>query len=124
MAEGSKEVIVSELALPMGGFISPSAEIRVHHAREESKEVAKASTQPTFTQGLSGRRNGYVDKAAKAKLEKLEDAELLQRFQAGEEPAFYVLFERRHKEIYTHCFRMCARDAEKANDAFQDTFVK
>jgi RNA polymerase sigma-70 factor, ECF subfamily len=64
------------------------------------------------------------EKKSKAELIKLEDAELLRRFQSGDETSFYVLFERRHKEIYTHCFRMCSRDAEKANDACQDTFVK
>jgi len=64
------------------------------------------------------------EKKSKAELAKLEDAELLRRFQSGDETSFYVLFERRHKEIYTHCFRMCSRDAEKANDACQDTFVK
>jgi RNA polymerase sigma-70 factor, ECF subfamily len=64
------------------------------------------------------------EKKSKAELAKLEDAELLNRFQSGDETSFYVLFERRHKEIYTHCFRMCSRDAEKANDACQDTFVK
>ena len=64
------------------------------------------------------------EKKSKAELIKLEDADLLRRFQSGDETSFYVLFERRHKEIYTHCFRMCSRDAEKANDACQDTFVK
>jgi RNA polymerase sigma-70 factor (ECF subfamily) len=64
------------------------------------------------------------EKKSKAELMKLEDAELLRRFQSGDETSYYVLFERRHKEIYTHCFRMCSRDAEKANDACQDTFVK
>ena len=70
--------------------------------------------------------NGSVayEKKSKAELAKLEDADLLRRFQSGDETSFYVLFERRHKEIYTHCFRMCSRDAEKANDACQDTFVK
>ncbi len=68
--------------------------------------------------------DGLGRKLSKAELAELEDAALLQRFQAGDEAAFYTLFERRHKEIYTHCYRMCGRDAEKANDAFQDTFVK
>jgi RNA polymerase sigma-70 factor (ECF subfamily) len=124
---------VSELAIPFGGISSrATAEIRVRDMRpptplstddtaEQASERSWSETKPAI---FSDRRNGHVDKATKAKLEKLEDAELLSRFQSGEEGAFYVLFERRHKEIYTHCYRMCARDAEKANDAFQDTFVK
>jgi len=61
---------------------------------------------------------------SRKELTPLEDAELLRRFQGGNEDAFYILFERRHKEIYTHCFRMCSGDGEKAQDAFQETFIK
>jgi RNA polymerase sigma-70 factor (ECF subfamily) len=81
--------------------------------------VAVTATNGTATNGAAS-----IAKKSKEELATLEDSELLLRFQAGDETAFYTLFERRQKEIYTHCFRMCARDAEKANDAFQDTFVK
>jgi RNA polymerase sigma-70 factor, ECF subfamily len=89
----------------------------VDHAKPfELKESVHPNTQ---TAGISS-----VLQKSKAELAALEDGELLTLFQSGEERAFYTLFERRQKEIYSHCFRMCARDAEKANDAFQDTFVK
>ncbi|HZK75857.1 MAG TPA: RNA polymerase sigma factor, partial [Candidatus Kapabacteria bacterium] len=74
--------------------------------------------------------NGTAVRATRSKAELkaefvgLEDGALIRLFQTGEEAAFYVLFERRQKEIYTHCYRMCGRDSEKANDAFQDTFIK
>lgn len=60
----------------------------------------------------------------KKALKALEDGQLLQAYQRGDETAFYVLFERRQREIFTHCFRMCNGDRDKASDAFQDTFVK
>jgi RNA polymerase sigma-70 factor, ECF subfamily len=124
---------VSEFAIPFGGISSrASSEIRVIEPQpkaadmleDPAEQVSARSWSDAKPAAFSNRRNGHVDKATKAKLEKLEDAELLSKFQQGEESAFYVLFERRHKEIYTHCYRMCSRDAEKANDAFQDTFMK
>jgi RNA polymerase sigma-70 factor (ECF subfamily) len=133
MIRSKQKKTVSELAIPYGAITSrATAEIRVTEVLREQPAVperaAERAQSSSWSQSapaaFSNRRNGYVDKATKAKLEKLEDSELLQRFQSGEEGAFYVLFERRHKEIYTHCYRMCSRDAEKANDAFQDTFVK
>jgi RNA polymerase sigma-70 factor (ECF subfamily) len=93
----------------------------IDHARPfQLKEPAAAiaSNNGVQTNGTS------VVKRTKEELAKLEDSDLLTLFQSGDERAFYTLFERRQKEIYTHCFRMCSRDAEKANDAFQDTFVK
>ncbi|HEY3875684.1 MAG TPA: RNA polymerase sigma factor [Candidatus Kapabacteria bacterium] len=97
-------------------------------ARDEQPAAAFESTVSLNdaahgdSQGAS--QTGYVSRQRRNALQQLEDAELLTRFQAGDEAAFYTLFERRQKEIYTHCFRMCARDGEKANDAFQDTFIK
>jgi RNA polymerase sigma-70 factor, ECF subfamily len=89
----------------------------IDHARPfELKNSVQTNTSPAEISG--------VLKRSKEELAKLEDGELLELFQSGEERAFYTLFERRQKEIYSHCFRMCARDGEKANDAFQDTFVK
>lgn len=130
---------LSELAIPIGTIHSRAMnEGRVERVRREQTPPLEDSTlaapmvaavSPAWSlNGASSSREsvrgGYVSKAAKAELEKLEDAELLRRFQSGEEAAFYVIFERRHKEIYTHCYRMCNRDGEKANDAFQDTFMK
>ena len=86
--------------------------------------VDHSSSNALPFQAGAKRTAGYVSRAERKALAALEDAELLSRFQSGDEAAFYTLFERRQKEIYTHCFRMCGRDAEKANDAFQDTFVK
>lgn len=121
---------LTDFALPIPGLMpAPS---RVRAAKDERIRIE------------NGRRNGSLrldgeslekmdtmldsaaveSKRSKAELAGLEDAALLRRFQDGDETAFYTLFERRHKEIYTHCYRMCGRDAEKANDAFQDTFVK
>src|SRR5581483_12331120 len=87
-------------------------------------EGARYAFEPADSSTASNGKTFEAIKQKKAELAKLEDAQLLNLFQDGEETAFYVLFERRQKEIYTHCYRMCARDAEKANDAFQDTFVK
>ncbi|SRR5579883_360797 len=89
-----------------------------------SSEATTAPEAALFSVESQVRAGSAEAKQLKAELAKLEDADLLRRFQQGEEIAFYVIFERRHKEIYTHCFRMCSGDAEKANDAFQDTFVK
>ncbi len=63
-------------------------------------------------------------KAALKKFADVEDAELIRRFQSGEEQAYFVIYERRQKEIFAHCLRMCNLDRDKASDAFQDTFVK
>jgi RNA polymerase sigma-70 factor (ECF subfamily) len=133
---------LSELAIPIGAInsraMTEGRASRVLHERPVPQQapalddsnmhvpVAPAWSAPEDSQTANRQisRNGHLSKASKAELEKLEDAELLRRFQSGEAQAFYVIFERRHKEIYTHCYRMCNRDGEKANDAFQDTFMK
>ena len=72
----------------------------------------------------SARPMARSTRAALKKYANIEDAELLRLFQQGEEQAYFALYERRQKEIFTHCLRMCNLDRDKASDAFQDTFVK
>jgi RNA polymerase sigma-70 factor, ECF subfamily len=107
--------------------------IRIENARESApsslNSEASDSRAALFNEPLEANsipQNGTAvrTKISKAELVALEDGALLRLFQSGEAAAFYVLFERRQKEIYTHCYRMCGRDTEKANDAFQDTFIK
>jgi len=86
---------------------------------QEARTVESVETNGVSRNGIAAK-----PKISKAELTALEDGALIRLFQSGEETAFYVLFERRQKEIYTHCYRMCGRDTEKANDAFQDTFIK
>ncbi len=120
---------MGELAFTVDGSMS--------RALSETHEVSEAMTAPALSEDdssavmsamrkpqFAGTRTFAEDKKLKTELAALEDAELLRLFQEGIEPAFYVIFERRHKEIFTHCYRMCNGDTEKANDAFQDTFVK
>src|ERR1019366_2212151 len=116
----------------------PAERIRIEGARNQNPSIRNAEAQPAsaldrvkpfesdtpILTGAQTNGSSTVLKRSKEELAKLEDSELLTLFQEGEEKAFYTLFERRQKEIYSHCFRMCARDAEKANDAFQDTFIK
>ena len=94
----------------------------------EIPETRRGERQSVLTAAGPVAGSFAVSKSAVAlqesELASLKDGQLLQLFQSGNEPAFYVLFERRHKEIFTHCFRMCSGDTEKANDAFQDTFMK
>lgn len=132
---------LTDFALPIPGMIElplhargmQEERIRILKAHRNTSprvasEAADASEECAIEsfQSNSVSKNGRAvgTKISKAELVALEDGALIRLFQSGEEVAFYVLFERRQKEIYTHCYRMCGRDAEKANDAFQDTFVK
>lgn len=85
--------------------------------------AASADALPT-EQRIASPANAREREKRKKALKSLEDGELLRSYQQGDETAFYVLFERRQREIFTHCFRMCNGDRDKASDAFQDTFVK
>lgn len=114
----------------------PSERIRIEGVRNRALPSAASEALPApgdaVADGFGRESAGHaavtspaaISKQARQALAALEDSELLTKFQQGDEAAFYTLFERRQKEIYTHCFRMCSRDAEMANDAFQDTFVK
>ncbi|MDP4232652.1 MAG: RNA polymerase sigma factor [Bacteroidota bacterium] len=121
---------LGELAIPIGAINARAySEKRGNRAlREQPPEIASDRAASALAGSIADAEvtsTSQLTRAeTKAALEKLEDADLLRRFQSGEEHAFYVLFERRHKEIYMHCYRMCNRDGEKANDAFQDTFMK
>ncbi len=119
---------LTDFALPIPGIRVRGAQeerIRIENARHAAPSRLSSEALPQ-DQLVSAQPNEGVTetKLSKSELAGLEDAVLLRRFQDGDQTAFYTLFERRHKEIYTHCLRMCGRDAEKANDAFQDTFVK
>lgn len=53
----------------------------------------------------------------------ISDAELLQRFRAGDDRALEVLFERHESPLY--CFLLgVLRDPHQAEDALQETFVR
>jgi RNA polymerase sigma-70 factor (ECF subfamily) len=137
-----KRTDLNEFALPVPGIRArrtPSDRIRIEGSREQAPSIRTSDALPAPVVdhvseqdhanpfGLTTQNGAAPAKASphtREELAILEDSELLTLFQAGEEKAFYTLFERRQKEIYSHCFRMCARDGEKANDAFQDTFVK
>ena len=132
---------LTDFALPIGGMIDHpirsrgmhEERIRIVNARgntpqhlnSDATDAREARTVESIkSNGLSTNGTAARTKISKAELVPLEDGALIRLFQSGEEAAFYVLFERRQKEIYTHCYRMCGRDTEKANDAFQDTFIK
>jgi RNA polymerase sigma-70 factor, ECF subfamily len=136
-----KRTDLNEFAIPIPGMRSRRASeehIRIEGARNRTSSSQSSEDRPApemdhaqpfqlkesvhSVASIAGASS--LLKKSKEELAKLEDSELLTLFQSGEERAFYTLFERRQKEIYSHCFRMCARDSEKANDAFQDTFVK
>ncbi len=133
-----KRTNVNDFAIPVPAIRTrrmPEERIRIEGARTEAPSLRSSEARPAPVVDHANPFNvkqpvsaiatiPSVLKRSKKELAALEDGELLALFQSGEENAFYTLFERRQKEIYSHCFRMCARDAEKANDAFQDTFVK
>ncbi len=50
------------------------------------------------------------------------DEQLIQRAQKGDETAFTQLVKRYESLVYSFAFKVC-RDKEKANEAWQDTFV-
>lgn len=52
----------------------------------------------------------------------LPDLELIKRAQKGDERAFTELVRRYETLVYSFAFKVC-RDSEKANEAWQDTFV-
>ncbi|HWF44347.1 MAG TPA: RNA polymerase sigma factor [Candidatus Kapabacteria bacterium] len=138
---------MSELALSVGGILVQDALLKGRDAALKNTRSVPISTEEAFAEHRAEQAPA-LPKVPKAKtsvftraaapplkaassveikrsgLAGFEDGELLRLFQSGDEQAFYVLFDRRHKEIFTHCYRMCSGDVEKANDAFQDTFVK
>ena len=56
-------------------------------------------------------------------LTKMNDQELLQAYSEGNEEAVTVLIERHRKRIYDY-IRMMVKDADLADDLFQETFIK
>src|SRR5947209_9610219 len=121
---------LSELAISVSGLgaldgsLDQTRQTATFSMEEALQAPAKTPVQQAFWDAAQSRERqagstAPRDRAASRKeLTPLEDADLLRKYQAGNEDAFYVLFERRHKEIYTHCFRMVSGDAEKAQDAF------
>ncbi len=131
-----KRTDLNDFAIPIPGMRTrrvPRERIRIEGARNDAPSLPGSEAHPELVidharpfqlKDELRTQSQSATKKTKEELATLEDGELLTLFQTGEERAFYTLFERRQKEIYSHCFRMCARDGEKANDAFQDTFVK
>ena len=56
-------------------------------------------------------------------LTKMNDQELLQAYSDGNEDAVTILIERHRKRIYDY-IRMMVKDADLADDLFQETFIK
>ncbi len=56
-------------------------------------------------------------------MDKYPDERLIERYVAGCNEAFDVLLRRHQDKLYTYILNQ-VRDAEKANDLFQETFVK
>ena len=56
-------------------------------------------------------------------LTKMNDQELLQVYSEGNEEAVTVLIERHRKRVYDY-IRMMVKDADLADDLFQETFIK
>ncbi len=54
---------------------------------------------------------------------RLDDHELVRRYQRGEEAAFEALVTRHKDKVYSHIFFMVKEDA-LAEDIFQDAFIK
>src|SRR5438093_9224532 len=118
------QTALSELALSVGSlgvldgsFGAENSENSPNFNMQEAAQApAKTPVQQAFLNASSANDRSFAQPKSRAasrkELAPLEDAELLRRFQGGNEDAFYVLFERRHKEIYTHCFRMCSGDGE------------
>src|SRR5579872_1456732 len=53
------------------------------------------------------------------------DLELWQLFQnSSDERAFAELYQRHKAEIYTYCLRMMSGDRDRANDVFQEVFIR
>ncbi len=53
----------------------------------------------------------------------LSDKELIQEFLSGKDEAFKTLLDRHQDAIYTSIY-LFVKDREKANDIFQDVFIK
>lgn len=56
-------------------------------------------------------------------LKKMNDQELLHVYSEGNEEAVTILIERHRKRIYDY-IRMMVKDADLADDLFQETFIK
>src|SRR5882724_7585879 len=100
---------LSEFAIPLQGIRNRGVfeeRIKIEGARSTAKEMNSeaASAKDVRAPQTSFVANGRVTAERKRELADVEDADLLRRFQDGDEASFYVLFERRHKEIWTHCF--------------------
>jgi len=60
-----------------------------------------------------------------AEFSQFSDLELWQLFQkSSDERAFAELYQRHKDEIYTYCLRMMSGDPDKANDVFQEVFIR
>lgn len=56
-------------------------------------------------------------------ISKLSDQELIQLFQEGNEYAFEILLTRHKQKVYTAIY-MFVKDRDRADDIFQDVFIK
>jgi len=56
-------------------------------------------------------------------VQKLTDQELIKTYLNGQDKAFEVLLKRHKDKIYTSIY-LFVKDTEKANDIFQDVFIK
>lgn len=56
-------------------------------------------------------------------VQKLTDQELIKTYLSGQDKAFEILLNRHKDKIYTSIY-LFVKDKEKANDIFQDVFIK
>ena len=94
---------------------------------EETRASSTLGLHPSMpanaSKGANARR-GTTMVADKPPTREVDDVELIQRFQSGDEDGFVELYVRRQAEIYTYCLRLSEGDKDLASDIFQETFVK
>ena len=94
-----------------GGRLVSEAPARVEQASEPAAGQAVLASA------------GYPSPTAEFR--KFSDLELWQLFQrSSDERAFAELYQRHKDEIYTYCLRMMSGDRDKANDVFQEVFIR
>ena len=85
------------------------------------QSIERTQEEEQFRSSVAANRNAQRPHRAPSAM---NDVELLQAFQLGDERAFAELYTRRKREVYTFCVRMLAGDRDLASDAFQETFIK
>src|SRR3954470_14283377 len=91
-----------------------------------AKSNPSTSLTPTSSLRSSAEIPAVLDRAARAAVSKSEaalDAELVRRFNAGEESAFIEIMERYQRKIFTIVLGLLRNRAD-AEEITQDTFIR